>query len=163
MVLFKAATSNFKVVKLVFLRRAHGFAGLNYGFVGLFNKIKAAGVGGMPLKDQKGNPMPGTKEGMKAYGDAWKEAKKQVKDQVAKESPESVEWLWKGLELDSPSEKHAEDIENSVLSTWDLAASKYGKLDNAGGDAAAAKLLTRLKEFDTARSSKGAKPVKKDE
>ena len=139
------------------------FESLNSGLSALFGKIKTAGVGGTPLKDPKGNTMPGTKEGAKAYGDAWKEAQKQVKAVIAKLSPDELTWAWTGLELSTTPDKHADDVTNSVLSTWDAAASKYMKNDTGGGDGEAGKLLPRLQEFDTAVSSKGGTPVKKDE
>lgn len=151
-------TKAFKATKLP------PFAGIYGGLSALFTKIKNASVGGTPLVDPTTKQtQPGTKEGAKAYGDAWKAAQTQVKGVVSKLSSTDLDYVWKGLELSSAADKHGDDVTNSVLSTWDAAASKYMKADNGGGDSEAAKLKPRLDEFDTALSSQGATPVKKDE
>lgn len=139
------------------------FAGIYGGLSALFTKIKNAGVNGAPLVDPVSKKtLPGTKEGAAAYGDAWKAAQTQVKGVVSKLSSTDLDYVWKGLELSSAADKHGDDVTNSVLSTWDAAASKYMKNDG-GADSEAGKLKPRLDEFDTALSSQGATPVKKDE
>lgn len=105
-----------------------------------------------PVKDDKGQVVKTTK-GASDY----------VKDIVNKLSTEQLDWAWKGLELSSAADKHAQDVVNSVTSAWDKAASKYMKNDAAGGDSERGNIEPRLKEFDTAVSSKGGTPVKKDE
>lgn len=105
-----------------------------------------------PVKDSKGEFVKTTK-GSRDY----------VAPVVKNLSAEQLDWVWKGLELSSAPDKRADDVINSILSTWDAAAAKYMKNDAGGGDSARAKLSPRLQEFDTALSSKGGTPVKKDE
>lgn len=140
------------------------FVELYDGLSALFAKIKNAGT----RARRRGDPITkktqsGTKEGAKAYGDAWKDAQSKAKDVVRKLSSTELDYAWKGLKLSSAADKHVDDVTNSVLSTWDVAASKYMKSDNDGGDSEADKLKSRLDEFNTALSSEGATPVKKDE
>ena len=105
-----------------------------------------------PVKDSNGSVV----KDVKGVGDY-------VGDVVHKLTAEQIGWVWSGLELSSPPEKRAQDVINSVSSTWDKAAAKYMKNDISGGDSERKNIAPRLKEFDDALSSKGGTPVKKDE
>lgn len=125
-----------------------GFSGLKSQLNSILDKIKNAGPQGI-------------KEAGKAYGDGYNEAKGIVDKYVKKLSPQEIEYAWKGLGLDTAQDKRADDVTNSVLAAYDKAAAKYMRA--AAGDANRTAMESRLKEFDTAISSKGATPVKKDE
>lgn len=105
----------------------------------------------------------GTKDAGKAYSDSYNKAKDVVGKHVAKLTPDEVDWAWKGLELDTPADKRPTDVINSVVAAWDKSAAKYMRNNTGEGDSNKAALSSRLQEFDTAISSQGGTPVKKDE
>jgi len=163
-----------KTFKLAHLRTAQSFLDLYSPMSALLDTIKseaakgdkegptayAQASSGKPKLGADGQPVKGT-DG-KVVKDK-KGASDYVDGVVSTLSTEQLNWAWTGLGLTSAQDKRAKDVVGSVVSAWDRAASKYMKKDNGGGDAERSKFKDRLKEFDTAISSKGATPVKKDE
>lgn len=108
--------------------------------------------------------MPGTTDtGAKAYSIAYDSAKKILDATVNNLTVEQLGYL-SGLEYRDPNDEKLmrEDVTNSILSSWDLAASKYMKNEIGAGDEQKTTLFDRVQEFDTAISSKGQSPVAPD-
>lgn len=123
------------------------FAGLSSTFDDALTKISAA------VPKGKG-------QAFNEYSAQWQIVNSAIKKVVDALSPESLEWVWVGLETQSKLEKRADDVVNSLMNTWDTAASKAVRGSDATAELTAAQ--ARLAEFDDVLTSKGSKKVKKD-
>lgn len=119
-----------------------------------------------------------TDEGTRAYGDASKKAREALKKVIDGLKPEEIGYLsglgFRTLPLPPPpagfppppaktqDQVNREDVLSSPLFAWDKAAAAYASNKSADGDAARAKLLERLREFDAAIKGQGNPPVKPD-
>ena len=116
---------------------------------------------GKPPPPAANAPKGTTDTGAKAYGESYKKAKEDIEKLVNALSWNHIGYL-AGLKFTKPADEKQTraDVSLAVLTHWDKPAAKYMKNSLSEGDAARNELLTHLREFDTAISTRGGTPVK---
>lgn len=157
---------NFKFRPVVFNNE-----GLTKLFVRLFTTMSVQ-LDMVRAEAPKGKPMPAaakaepgtTDTGAKAYGEARQKIDIEVNRVVDSMTSQQVLSL-AGLGFTNPEDdkKSRADIANAVMSAWDKVGSMYMKNRLIEGDGRRGALYSRLRELDTAITSKGDIAVKPDE
>ena len=144
--------------------RIQTFEGLNPRLATYLDNIKSEAPKGKAPPPAAKAPAGTTDTGAKAYGDAYKKAKDEIQKFVDGLSPAEIGFL-SGIGFTAPGDdkKMRGDVVNTALAAWDMSASKYMKNAMGEGDAARGGLLQRLRDLDTALTSRGVTPVKPDQ
>ncbi len=140
------------------------FEALNPRLTTYLDNIKAEAPKGKAPPPAAKAPAGTTDTGAKAYGDAYKKAKDEIQKFVDNLSPAEIGYL-SGIGFTAPGDdkKKRDDVVNTALAAWDKSAAKYMKNAMGEGDAARGGLLQRLRELDTALTSRGVTPAKPDQ